>query len=180
MYRDEAKFKLKNLTAAEKNALDKKIFKNLIKLKEFQNAKEVFTYVSFDNEVDTIEIIKYSIQNNKKIYVPKIVKGENKLEVCKLNSIQHLKQGTFNIPEPADECIVFKNKFDVLLLPGLCFDSLGYRLGRGAGYFDRFLPEVEGIKIGLCFSFQIVKRLPVESHDIKMDIIVTDTKVFRH
>lgn len=68
---------------------------------------------------------------------------------------------------------------DILLVPGLMFDKNGYRLGRGGGYFDRFLKNFKGISIGLCFSKQVVENLPVEPHDISCHYVVTEKNIFQ-
>ena len=68
---------------------------------------------------------------------------------------------------------------DVLLIPGMAFDENFERLGRGKGYFDSYLEEFKGIKIGICFSFQLLKEVPKEKHDKSMDYIITDKKIYK-
>jgi len=175
--REKIKERLKNLDKTEKKLLDKRIFEKLINLNEYKQANDIFTYVSFDKEVDTIEIIKYSLKKGKKVYVPKVVKETKRLEVYQIDSINELKKGTYGIPEPIDGKKITKNRFDILLIPGIGFDKLYHRLGRGEGYFDRFLATVEGFKIGLCFSIQIEEKLPTTKNDIKMDMVITDSEI---
>lgn len=66
---------------------------------------------------------------------------------------------------------------DFVLVPGLAFDQAGYRLGRGGGFYDRWLADFEGKKIGLCFEEQLLQQLPHESHDIKVDQVITDKQI---
>jgi 5-formyltetrahydrofolate cyclo-ligase len=68
---------------------------------------------------------------------------------------------------------------NAILIPGLSFDSTGSRLGRGKGYYDRYLQNFEGLKIGICYSFQLVEKITSEDHDVKMDYIVTENKILK-
>lgn len=68
---------------------------------------------------------------------------------------------------------------EVVLVPGLGFDQLGQRLGRGKGYYDRYLADKNVIKIGLCFQEQLVDKIPTDSFDVKMDFIITDKEVLQ-
>lgn len=176
--RKKLKERLKKLDSSEKRLLEKIIFERIINLHEYRHADDVFTYVSFNKEVDTIEIIKYSLEEGKRVYVPKIVKSAKALEVYQINSLNELKKGAYGILQPIDGKRTTKNRFDILLIPGIGFDRLCHRLGRGEGYFDRFLAGVKGLKIGLCFSIQIEHNLPIEKNDVKMDIVITDSEIY--
>jgi len=173
-YRKIAKEKLACLKTSEKIKYDKEIFSKIINSNEYIIANEIFTYFSFDNEVSTIELINYSLKQNKKVFVPKILNNKKELKVGKISSISDLKIGKYNILEPPDEKVFYKYEFDILFIPGLCFDYKGIRIGRGKGYFDIFLAKVKGLKIGLCYSFQVFDKLPSDEHDIKMDKLITE------
>jgi len=164
---------LKNMDDDKKKDFDKDIFNHIIKLNRFIRAKDIFTYVSFNNEVNTIALINYSIKEGKNIYVPKVDISCKSLEVFNINSINQLSSGNYNILEPIDGIKVDRVEFDILFIPGLLFTKDGFRLGRGEGYFDRFLSKVKGYKIGLCYSFQIRESLPVEKHDIQVDEVIS-------
>lgn len=102
---------------------------------------------------------------------PKIA-GDN-LVLCPVASREDLRPGPFGIGEPISSPIQLRP--DVMLVPGLAFSSEGFRLGRGAGFYDRFLgaTSVDLIKVGICFDFQMVPELPVEPHDVPMDLLIT-------
>jgi len=172
--REKIKKQLRKMEFEQKLLRDEDIFNKIIKLDRFINARDIFTYVSFDNEVDTKKLIQYSIENGKKVYVPKVEKGERRLRVFNIESESQLEIGSYNILEPENGVEVDKKKFDLLFIPGLLFTRDGFRLGRGEGYFDRFLSNVSGYKIGLCYSFQIRENLPAESHDIKVDEVISE------
>jgi 5-formyltetrahydrofolate cyclo-ligase len=91
----------------------------------------------------------------------------------KISSLSQLRPGAFGILEPRLDAAVFPaSEIDLILVPGLAFDPQGHRLGRGKGYYDRFLPETRGKTMGIC-SY-LVPRVPVEAHDCKMDAVVTE------
>jgi 5-formyltetrahydrofolate cyclo-ligase len=101
--------------------------------------------------------------------------GRN-LEFCKA---QGFVKGSFGILEPdRNSTVVSLSEIDGLLIPGVAFGRQGSRLGRGQGYYDRVLQSFLGIKVGICFDFQIPNwKLPEEDHDVRMDFLITDTEI---
>ena len=90
-----------------------------------------------------------------------------------------LLPGKFGILEPCAEPSPAGNEFDLILVPGLAFDLRGGRLGRGKGYYDRFLAGVRGLRAGVCFDDQIVGDVPLEPHDLRMDFVITPSSIYR-
>jgi 5-formyltetrahydrofolate cyclo-ligase len=85
--------------------------------------------------------------------------------------------GKFGIREPATSCSIAPlNQLDLVLVPGLAFDGRGARLGHGRGFYDRLLAEVQGIKCGVGFDEQFISDVPVEAHDILLDVMLTPTR----
>ncbi len=160
--------RIKNRT--KKNLI---IYNKVVNSKCFKNSKDIFIYISFNGEVDTHKIIKRALELKKNVFVPRI-DGEE-IKIVPLRDFSMLKKGKFGILEPMEKEIQKKN-FDIIIIPGIAFDLKLNRLGRGKGYFDRFLKKVKGRKIALAFEEQLVENLPVETYDIKMDIIVTDER----
>lgn len=157
----------------QRKAKNKLIFNKIIQLKLFKKAENIFTYVSKEAEVDTKNLINYALKKGKKIFVPKINLKNNKIEIYKITSLKELQKGSYDIDEPSHNKSKRKT-FDIIFIPGIAFDINNNRLGRGGGFFDKFLRNIKGIKIGLCFQEQLLDKLPVEKHDIKMDIIISD------
>ncbi len=152
------------------------IKKNLYSLPEFEDAKKACIYVSFNSEVHTHDIINENIKG-KEIIVPKV--NEDKLLLCELRSFDELEKGSFCVLEPGEERQVFPHDIDCVIVPGVAFDREGFRIGYGKGFYDRLLNEVNCPKIGLCFDMQLVDEVPLEEHDVPVDIIVTETKVIK-
>lgn len=174
--------KRNELSLVEVKKRSNKIFRRLIATEEFKNAKTIMLYVSKDNEVATRPIIRYTIKNKKSVCVPKIDKINHKLYPIKIKDPdKDLQIGHFGIYEPILNIrkIVPMKKIDLIITPGLAFDKNGYRLGWGKGYYDRFLENTKGIpKIGLAYSFQILPRLPIDKHDIPLDMVITEEGIF--
>jgi 5-formyltetrahydrofolate cyclo-ligase len=166
----------------EKQDLNNKneiIKKNLEKLNEFKNAKTILFYISFENEVETHELIKDSLKKNKKVIVPYMEKKE--IYLSKLKDFQELEKTTFGILEPKKQ---FIREFDIIdvdliIVPGIAFDKQGHRIGFGEAYYDNLLKKSKAIKIGLAYEFQIIEEIPNETHDVPVDIIVTEKRILK-
>ena len=96
----------------------------------------------------------------------------------KVNSSEELVEDAFKIKAPAFETEIYKPQpSDIIIVPAMSYDLKGYRLGYGKGFYDRFLPDFMGTKIGLCYSSFMAESLPKGRYDISVDIIVTEKKV---
>lgn len=133
----------------------------------FKQARNILTYYSLPDEIQTIQSIS-NWSKYKNIYLPK-VNGFD-LEIIKYN--KSLNLGAFNIYEPIGPTENI-NTIDLIIVPGIAFDKQGNRLGRGKGYYDRLLSKSSSLKIGIGYDFQIFDRIATESHDIPMDAIIT-------
>ena len=161
-----------SLTAEQKSSASEAALKNLEQQAFFTTAKTVLLYWSLPDEVPTQTVIK-KWTKKKIILLPAIV--EDKLEARLFTSKKDMETGSFGIVQPIGEA--FTGKIDLAIVPGLAFDKNGCRLGRGKGFYDRFLSAFPGLKCGLCWDFQLVEEVPHEAFDVKMDMIVTERKV---
>jgi len=147
------------------------IKEKLFSQEEFKSAEYIMFYISKEEEVDTSSMIQEALKIGKKVVVPVTLVKEKKL-VCSLveNPKEDLSPGPYGIKQPQQDKVrpVAVEKIDLIVVPGVVFDEENNRLGRGKGYYDRFLRTFPGhiSKIGLAFSFQVLKRLPVLSHDV--------------
>ena len=136
----------------------------------FQQAETVLAYWSMDDEVYTHDFVN-KWAGNKTLLLP-CVKGDE-LELRYFDGEERLQPGEgYAIPEPVGELFTDWGKIDLILVPGVAFDKSGNRLGRGKGYYDKVLKQTGAYKLGVCFDFQLVERVPVEPHDVKMDRVV--------
>ena len=151
-------------------------------LKIYRTSKELALYASFKSEVLTDGIMNHAFANDKEVYFPKIVSGQRKLRFIKAEREDDIAPGSYDIPEPGGRHeIKDVHGLDVVVVPGVAFDIYGNRLGYGKGYYDRLLSGLKGCAalIGLAFDFQIVNELPVERHDVSMDMIITEERVIK-
>ncbi|MEW6008313.1 MAG: 5-formyltetrahydrofolate cyclo-ligase [Candidatus Omnitrophota bacterium] len=154
------------------------IIKNkLFKLNEFKKAKTVMLYASFDGEVDTFKMIKGAIKEGKTVILPAIAKRKKRLIPRAIETLRDLEKGPFGILEPRKACsrVISKKNLDLVIVPGLAFDKENFRLGRGLGFYDRFLAGLprKTQAIGLCFDFQIVSSVPRFSSDLPVSKVIS-------
>ena len=160
--------------AAESDAA---IFEKLIALPEFKEARTVFTYLSVEGEPDTREIINAAIDLGKTVAIPR-VKGAS-MDAVPVKSLDGLSIGKFGIFQPAGEWPgIDAGGIDFVVVPGLAFDRLGYRLGYGGGYYDRFLSKCHAYSVGLCRSAHAFEVLPRDEWDVPVDCVLTELGPF--
>lgn len=169
--------KLKCLKSSERRTKSLRIKEKLFRSSEFKNAKTIMFFVSRKDEVDTFIMIRQAVKMGKRVAVPSIQKNSKKLLVSLIRDIDNeLVKGPFSIYQPSKEHLkpIKPDKLDLIITPGIAFTREGLRLGRGKGYFDRFLKTVpKGVKkIGISFGFQILKKLPISFHDVPVDRVI--------
>lgn len=169
------------LSAEQKAALDANIRRRMFALREYGGADMIFTYVSKPLEVDTSAVIETVISDGKKIAVPRCLPETLGMEFYEISSMGDLEPGCYGVLEPVPEKCrpIYHSPKAVCIVPGLSFDSQGYRLGYGKGYYDRFLAEFKGITVGLCYSGCIRWNLPHGYYDRPVDILITDKYIRR-
>lgn len=144
---------------------------NILENKDyFRQAQVIAAYWSLPDEVATQSLI-FKFYTTKIILLP-VVDGDDlalRQFTGTKNMIQNQQYGMF---EPAGDNFYEYEKIDLIIVPGLAFDSSGRRLGRGKAYYDRFLLKVDAFKVGLCFDFQYFQRIPVDVHDISVDDVI--------
>lgn len=170
------KQKRKELTKDEINLFSNKCLNKLFSLEEYKKATTILTYISYNNELKTDDLINQAFLDRKKVASPKVI-GKN-MEFYYFNSLDELQKGKYGILEPRQNNIKIEEN-SILIMPALAFDIKGHRVGYGGGFYDRFLERYNYKKIGLCYDFQIVDDIEYEEFDIKPNIIITDSRIFR-
>lgn len=141
---------------------------------EWAAARLVGLYVPIKSETPTRPLLELALREEKSVAVPRV--AGDALAYHVVRSFEGLAPGAFGIPEPAAADAV---KPDVVIVPGLAFDASGARLGYGRGYFDRLLSDYGGTAIGLAFDFQVLARLPQDTHDVAVDVVATEARLIR-
>lgn len=143
-----------------------------------KNSSTVMVYLSAFNEPDTTDIIKYLEYNKIKTVVPMSNTDTHTMSLSYISDLDELQRGAYKILEPMSPVEANPNDIDVVLVPGIAFSKTGDRLGFGKGYYDKFLADFTGSKIGICYDFQVLDDIPSFPHDIKMDAIITEKRIY--
>lgn len=169
--RREIRLRKKEHTPEQLEAMSQAVMAQLEQIDDFRNARTVLMYHSLPDEVGTHGFVE-KWKSEKKILLPVVVGDILKLRVYDGNA--SLSTGAFDIEEPEGEEFDAFGEIDFAVVPGMSFDRDGHRLGRGKGFYDKLLPAVKCRKIGICFDFQLMEHVPVEPHDVVMDMVLTD------
>lgn len=161
----------KSLPSHEVGILSERVINRLKNVSQVNEARALFVYISSGNEVNTHDFVKEMLILGKVVLVPQVV--NDTMVVCRLNNFNELElRNGFLVPctPPSDI------KPDVCVAPGVGFSEGLDRMGRGCGYYDQYLEKYPVFVIGLGYEEQIME-IPTESHDVKMDLVVTDKRV---
>ncbi len=160
------------LSDAEKLAAAERVFNRLEKTAAFLMADKILMYHSLPDELSTHVFLK-KWGTRKSFFLPR-VNGVN-LDILPYNE-SRLELGSFHIEEPTGNNCVNPAEIEVIIVPAVAYDRNGNRLGRGKGFYDRLLSNTNAVKIGVGYDFQLFESLPTESHDIPVDIIITESE----
>ncbi len=168
------------MTRKEIEAGSLAIVKRLVDREEIRRASTLMVYLAFGSEVLTDGLILWGWGEGKRIVVPRCRPASREMTACRIDGFEELERGHYGIREPKADIIrpVPPGEIEAVIVPAVAFDRRGYRVGYGGGYYDRFLPEArQAARIGAAFACQIVPAVPVETHDMTVDMIVTEGEV---
>lgn len=178
--RKQMKSLRRNMTREDRFQKATEIFEQLITVPEYKRAEKIFTYVSMDDEIDTIMLIDYSLSLEKRVFVPRV--SGNNMEFYEISDISELSPGYFGIYEPdinGKEPDYSRTGF--MCMPGLAFDKNFNRIGYGGGFYDRYLSgENRFYKAALAYEYQVLEHIPAQECDVKPDMIVTEENIRRN
>lgn len=149
---------------------------------EFTKSEVLMVFLALSAEIDTSPIVLRAWQDRKRVLAPKVSWNQRRMLPIEIRSMtDDLTVSTMGIREPVSGVPIPIAIIDMVIVPGLAFDEYGNRLGRGRGFYDRFLahPEFQGISCALAFEEQMVPNVPVGPLDKPVGMIVTDEKVRR-
>lgn len=136
------------------------------------DSRTILVYSALPDEVPTQALLDLLVKQGKTVLLPRVI-SDTDMELRCYTGRHDLQEGAYGILEPNGALFTDYDTIDVAIVPGMAFDTEGHRLGRGKGYYDRFLARVPYLyKIGLCFSWQIVDCVPHDEHDIVMDEVI--------
>ena len=177
-FRKAVKNEIEELSGEYIEFSDNGIFENFISLSEFKNAKAIFAYISEKREPDTIKIILKALDMGKTVALP-ISYGNGRMEPRIINSLDELVIGKYGIPAPKDDSPLLKDDdIDLIIVPAVTFNRQGFRLGRGGGYYDRFLEKSTAFSVGLGRE-KLIREIPLQSHDMSVACLVTENGIFK-
>ncbi|MBQ3529265.1 MAG: 5-formyltetrahydrofolate cyclo-ligase [Oscillospiraceae bacterium] len=169
--RKEIREKKRAMTREEIISRSEKLGELFLSTEAYQNAKTVYGYLPYNQEVRTVPMLEQALRDGKKVAVPKIY-GDT-MKFLYLDDLSQVEKNSMGIPEPVADTPVAEDKTALVLMPGVAFTKKGDRIGYGGGFYDRFLAEEpDHPTLALCYDFQIVEHLPTEDYDIPVDTVL--------
>lgn len=163
------------LSAVERSAAATGLVRRIADDARWRRARTVMLFIPLADEVDIFPLVDQALDHGKTVLIPRFDARRGAYEPARLaNLATDLVRGPFGVPEPVASCPAHPlNQLDVTLVPGLGFDRVGRRLGRGKGHYDRLLRDASGQYWGVGYDSQLVPELPLEPHDVVLNCIVT-------
>ena len=137
----------------------------------YQNAKTIYGYLPYNQEVRTIPMLEQALRDGKVVAVPKVIGDE--MVFIRMDDLTQVEKGYAGIPEPVANDPIANDPHALVLMPGLAFDPQGHRIGYGGGFYDKFLAsEPEHPTLALCYDFQMLPHVETEEFDIPVDCVL--------
>lgn len=134
----------------------------------YKNSQKIMSYISIQGEFEMKYINKRILSEGKKLILPKIYEKGN-MKAFEVDDLSELQKNSWGLHEPLE---TMEMEPDLIIVPGVAFDKKGNRMGFGGGFYDRFLGKRKVKTVALCYEFQILEELPVEDHDIPVDLVI--------
>lgn len=178
--RSEIKTVLAEMGPAEAASKSSAAAGRLIAEREFTDARSVMIFLPIPGEIDPLDIARAAWSQGKRVAAPKI-RAPGVMDAVEIHSLdQDLAPGAMDILEPIGNGVLAAGELDLIVAPALAYDRRGNRLGRGGGYYDRFINRTDGCLVcGLAFGGQLLDELPAEPHDQQVNMLATDVELLR-
>lgn len=170
-----------------RNAIDKdlrleyskKICNNILSSFAYRFSQNILMFYPIKSEPDVLEVFEKAIKDGKNVYFPKTFE-KGVMEFYKVENLSELFDGKMSLKEPKGDSEKFEKQDKTLcLVPGVCFDKRGYRIGYGKGFYDRFIKKNDIIHAGVCFDELLYNEIVFDKrHDKKADMIFTQERVY--
>lgn len=166
---------LSALSRSELVRSDDALFEKFLSLPQVEEAQTVFAFWGIPGrEPDTARLIGELIRRGKTVGLPRML-PDHRMEVRRYDPDRPLVSVSFGISEPGEDCpLIAREAINLVLVPAVCYDRRGYRLGFGGGYYDRWLAGFSGVTVGLCREAVLQEAVPTEAHDARVDLLLTE------
>ena len=166
------------ITSQERLESDRLLREQFLCLEQVRQAHSILMYYGMGLELDTRPLLDELREQGKQVLLPRCLPG-HLMEAREYNP-DRLKQHRYGMWEPDETCpIVEKDAIDLILVPGLCFDRQGRRMGRGGGFYDRYLADFNGATVALCRRAMLCDALPVDDWDLPVELVVTEQERYQ-
>lgn len=174
--RRQIRSQLLALSEEARKTSDRALFDRFLALPQLEQMKTVFAFWGVPKrEPETGFLVTELNARGITVGLPRMLPGRG-MEVRRYDPDVPLVSAGFGLLEPEESCsLIEKADIDLVLVPALCYDRWGYRLGFGGGYYDRWLADCSALKVGLCREMVLQQRVPVEEHDSRVDLLLTET-----
>jgi 5-formyltetrahydrofolate cyclo-ligase len=162
-----------------RRVLSLSIGERVVRLDAYRRAAVIHTYIgALDGEVETRDLVARALRSGKRVLCPRAERAPRRLEHYEIRSLDDLERTALGLsePDPVRATRADPAEAGVVIVPGIAFDRAGWRIGYGAGFYDRFLATCEAATVGLAYSFQVRDALPHEAHDVAVDVVVTEVE----
>jgi len=178
--REQMKRRINTLSTDERADKSNRIATRIMDMPEYEESSSVFCYVPHENEVDVRLVLEDALHQGKALFVPKIEgKGIMRAALVPEGPLDSLTPGAYGIPTMEGTRTADPEELDIIIVPGIAFDISGNRVGRGGGYYDRYLSQTRGSKCFKCavaYDFQVIEEIHAQPWDMPMDALVTPTE----
>ena len=173
--RRQVRARLSALPPEELVQSDSALFARLLALPQVEEADTIFAFWGIPGkEPDTSRLIGELVRRGKTVGLPRMLPGR-RMEVRRYDPDKPLVTVSFGISEPGEDCpLLAREEIGLALVPAVCYDRRGFRLGFGGGYYDRWLEDFSGVTAGLCREAVLQDRVPTQAHDARVDILLTE------
>lgn len=166
---------LSALSRSELVRSDDALFEKFLSLPQVEAAQTIFAFWGIPGrEPDTARLIGELIRRGKTVGLPRML-PDHRMAVRRYDPDRPLVSVSFGISEPGEDCpLIAREAINLVLVPAVCYDRRGYRLGFGGGYYDRWLAGFSGVTVGLCREAVLQEAVPTEAHDARVDLLLTE------
>jgi len=169
------------MSAAERAEESEAVRQRAMELPELLSAQSVMAFLPMPDELDTRPILSDLLRAGKRVYVPRTFVTEKRMIPVRLRDLDRLRVGEYNIAEPDGDEPCRPEEIDFIFVPARAYDLHGNRLGRGAGFYDRFMASdgFRAVRCGIGFDCQLLDQVPHAPHDLPVHIVVTKSRIHR-